>query len=350
MSAQLEVFPDIDSQPNQPTIASVYKELIDIPNAQREARQLSQITSNELSYDNEPYWLTTYMPTDGLRTWRDAENQPVLYPHILLSHGVASDSRYFDSLFHKLNKLGIGCSAITLPRHQGLPDADTMLNWHSGALAHAHDFIQANNTSRPIILGGHSRGAIVAINALEQLTADDPSYSSAGLLLLAPAGLERLTPLQMAKAALNLGPLALNSFHHAENVRQLGHYATMIMQTIAQGPAQTAIESYQALNTHVGHKLYDTFKDVSVLITAAEFDEFVDYQQMLNFAKFAPHANIALASLDTNHMLGERRNGDIISLADPRLLTGQILAWLQSQTTHYHPLIVRSDRQTAERI
>ena len=351
MSAQLEVYPDIDVPLSQPTIAEQYLTAIDMPNALREARQRSQITSQEFVHETRPFWVTTYMPTDGLRTWRDDEGKQVHYPHLLLAHGVASDARFFDSFYQKLNKLGIGCSAITLPKeHHVIFNGEELLEWQAGALVHAHNELREQLDNTQIILGGHSRGTIVAIHAKKQLRELQRDSEEAGLLLMAPAGLEKPTPRRFARAILNLTVLGFNTIRNTDTFREMGNIGLMLAENLTHNPEQTALEAVQALGYDVSHILYEDFVDVPVLITAAEHDEFIDHEQIMSLVKHAPHANISFASVSSNHLMGERASEDIVSLADPRLLTGQVLAWQQSRIPNYSPLSVRSDDGSVHRL
>jgi pimeloyl-ACP methyl ester carboxylesterase len=323
--------------------AQLYEAIVDIPNAEREASQLSVIEHRELTCARRNYDIVTYTPSNSLRTCNDAEGRPVSYPELLMVHGVASDARFFDSLFQKMNKLGIRCSAISLPRQKDVvPDGHTMLDWQVQATRQAYDHIKSERPDSHIILGGHSRGAIVATLAKKQLHDEHGSDADEGLLLLAPAGLDTYNTKSIGRAALNLLPLALNSLHHSDSKRLVGEYALMISQVIGANPSQTFVEVLQALRMNVAHDITDDLEDVSVFIPAADKDEFIDYQKIVKVAELAPQNNVSIATLSTNHMMGERDAGDVMSLSDPRILSGQILGWMQSQTVGYRPLAVNS--------
>lgn len=353
-----KLYSSLDSQPNPPTdtelhstLAEIYRNKIDIPNAQREAEQYSDITTNRLVLEGRPYQLTTYMPSNGLRTWQNCAGERVKYPQLLLSHGVASDSRYFEALFKKLNMLGIGCSAPSLPREKGIvKDGDELIRWQAAALVQSHDFLQQTYENENIVLGGHSRGAIVSIKATEKLVADSLDDGHVGLLLLAPAGLDTMSPKNLGRSALNLLPLAYNSLHHSNDVSLIGKYALMGIQTILSNPHQSLIETYQALSMNLGGSLHTNLANVPVFIPAAEHDEFIDHKRIIQLAESAPNANICVVTMNTNHMFGQLTEPDMFSLADPRLLSGQILAWMQSLTDNYRPLSVRQDDGSVRRV
>lgn len=323
--------------------AQIYEDIVDVPNADLEARQLSVIEHHELAYARRNFDIVTYTPSDSLRTCNDTEGRPVNYPELLMIHGVASDARFFDSLFQKMNKLGIRCSAISLPRQRDVvPDASTMLDWQVQAVRAAYDHIKSERPNTHIILGGHSRGAIVATLAKKQLHDEHGSDADEGLLLLAPAGLDTYNTKSIGRAALNLLPLAYNSLHHSDSKQLVGKYAVMISQVISANPSQTFVEILQALRMNVAQDLTEDLEDVSVFIPAADKDEFIDYQKIVKIAELAPQNNVSIATLSTNHMMGERDAGSVISLSDPRVLSGQILGWMQSQTVGYRPLAVNS--------
>lgn len=328
-----------------PSIGEWYRQGIDDANAELESRQLSVITHKELLLNGDSFDLVTYTPSDKLRTFKTDEGIKVSYPELLMVHGVGSDSRYFGPLFQKMNKLGIRCSAVTLPRvHDILPDSKELLQWQVDATILAHDSIAAEHPESQVLLGGHSHGAIIAAKALKKLHSErDPSAVADGLLLLAPAGLDTYRPKNLGIAALNLIPLAYNSLRHSDSKRLVGSYALMVTQVVLANPGQTAVEIMQALRMNVGSILTHDLPNVSVFIPAATKDEFIDHKKILKVAELAPNSNISVATLDTNHMLGERGDADIVSLGDPRLLSGQILAWLQGRTVGYQPLSVRPD-------
>lgn len=321
--------------------AQLYEAIVDIPNAELEARQLSVIEHHELSYARRTFDIVTYTPSDSLRTCNDADGRPVSYPELLMIHGVASDARFFDSLFQKMNKLGIRCSAISLPRQKDVvPDAHTMLDWQIEATRTAYDYIKSERPNAHIILGGHSRGAIVATLAKKQLHDEHGSDADEGLLLLAPAGLDTYNTKSIGRAAMNLIPLAFNSLHHSDSKQLVGKYALMISQVVGSNPSQTIVEILQALRMNVAQDITQGLEEISVFIPAADKDEFIDYQKIVKIAELAPQNNVSIATLSTNHMMGERDAGTVISLSDPRILSGQILGWMQSQTEGYRPLAV----------
>lgn len=338
MSAEIhEFYQDPSNQPSiEPTIAVLYRQHIDTPNAEREKRQLSDIKTYDLDLAGKEFHVTTFQPTDGLRTWVDESGESIQYPEILMVHGVASDSQYFWEMFRKLNKLGIACAAVELPReHNIIYDGDALLEWQSDAMVTAWNFLQKQHDNKHIVLGGHSRGAIVAAHAATKIVDTDGGIE--GLLLLAPS----VEPKSLERIAINLFGLAYNSLRHSDDVRLVGRYALMIAKVVLENPQQTVVEIKQALTSNINDLLFEKLSGISIFIPAAENDEFVDHNALARLAQMAPAGNISVATLNTNHMLGEKPQQDIISLGDPRLLTGQILAWLQSQTKTYHPLSVQ---------
>lgn len=334
-----EVFPSPGSQPKQPTTAELYDYFIDRPNAEQEARQMSKIENFSLEHKGKRFNLTTFRPTDGLRTWINKQNEQVQYPELLMVHGVASDERYFWALFEKMNKLGIACSAIELPRERGVVhNGDELLDWQSGALTTARDFLVEHQDNSHIVVGGQSRGTIVSILGAEKIVAEEGQESIDGLLLLAPS----IEPKSKTELLINLAGLGYNSFRYSHDLRLLGREALMVMEVILHNPVQTVLETHQAITMNVTDILYETLGEIPVFIPAAENDEFIDHRALFRHVQNAPKGNIAVTTLNTNHMLGERNSSDIVSLADPRLLSGQILAWLQSLTGDYRPMSVRN--------
>jgi pimeloyl-ACP methyl ester carboxylesterase len=343
MSAEIhQLYRQPLEQNNACSVDELYKEIVDVPNAEAEARQLSVIEHQELVCARRSFDVVTYTPSDKLRTCNDANGNPVSYPELLMIHGVASDSRFFDPLFQKMNKLGIRCSALSLPRQKDvIPDPDTMLDWQVQATRSAYEYIRSVRPNSHIILGGHSRGAIVATRAKKQLHDEHGSDADEGLLLLAPAGLDTYNTKSIGRAALNLIPLAFNSLHHSDTNQLVGAYAVMISQVVGANASQTVVEIFQALRMNIADDITEGLEDVSVFIPAADKDEFIDYQKIVKVAELAPNSNVSVATLSTNHLLGER-GADVISLSDPRVLSGQILGWMQSQTEGYRPLAVNS--------
>jgi pimeloyl-ACP methyl ester carboxylesterase len=344
MSAEIhQLYIPPNSPTPEPKIADVYRDQIDVPNAEREARQLSAITHVELMHDGREFDLVTYTPTDGLRTFNDSEGNSVNYPELLLVHGVASDARFFDPHLRSLNKLGVRGSAVTLPRQsETIPDADSLLEWQVEAVIVAYEEILRIRPDAHIIIGGHSRGGIVATEAKRRIKLRYPDDANEGLLLLAPAGLDTYRPKSLGKAALNLVPLAFNSLRHSDSKRLVGMYALMIAQVVIANPGQTVVEIWQALHKNVDEVLFTDLSDTSVFIPVADEDEFIDHKRIIEVAELAPADNISVATLNTNHMMGSRGAAGIISLSDPRLLPGQILSWMQSQTEGYTPLTVNA--------
>ncbi len=324
-----------DSQPYQPTVAELQEILIDFPNAEREARQMSAIENIILEHEGKPFHLTSFRPTDGLRTWTNEFGDEVQYPELLMVHGVASDERYFWSLFQKMNKLGIACSAIELPREHGvIHDAQGLLDWQVGATVATQKFLQEQHSNQHVVLGGHSRGSIVTVKAAERIVAENGSGAIDGILLLAPS----VEPKSLGRVGLNLFTLAYNSFKHSRDIRLVSRYVLMIAEVVAENVQQSIIETKQALTINVKEEMYHSLKDVSFFIPAGENDEFVDHKALAQLALFAPEGNISITTLNTNHMLGEREQQGVRSQADPRLLSGQVLSWLQSLTKTYRPL------------
>jgi alpha-beta hydrolase superfamily lysophospholipase len=325
----------------------LYERLVDRPNAEQEARQMSKIENYTLGHEGKPFNLTTFRPTDRLRTWLNQQNEEVQYPELLMVHGVASDERYFWSLFEKMNKLGIPCSAIELPRERGLVlDGAELINWQIGALLVAREFLIKLHNNDHIVLGGQSRGSVISILGAEKIAEVEGQEAIDGLLLLAPS----IEPKSKTKLLKNLAGLGYNSFRYSRNLRLLGREALMVMEVVLPNPIQTIIETHQAITTDVTEILYDTLGKVPVYMPAADHDEFVDHKALFRHVQNAPLGNIAMTTLTTNHMLGERNRSDIISHADPRLLSGQILAWLQSLISDYRPLSVSSDNKTVTRL
>jgi pimeloyl-ACP methyl ester carboxylesterase len=352
MSAEIhQLHPYEDMPADIYTVAEAYIDKVDTPNSEQENRQLSVITHQELSCARRSFDIVTYTPSDGLRTCNDTDGNPVTYPELLMVHGVASDARYFDPLFQKMNKLGIRCSAVTLPRHRDVvPDGDTLLDWQVQASIAAYDYIKSERPTTHIILGGHSRGAIVATKAKKQIYDESGASSDEGLLLLAPAGLDTYNTKSIGRAALNLVPLAFNSLYHSDSKQLVGMYAVMISQVVSANVSQTVIEILQALKMNVADDISKELAGISVFIPVAEQDEFIDHHKIVKVAELAPNSNISVATLSTNHLLGDRDRSKITSLSDPRGLPGQILGWMQSQTAGYRPLAVNASTYSTTRL
>lgn len=344
MSAQpVEELSFYGSQPCQPTFAESYVE-IDKLNAQREALQSSEINHYLLEHQGIAFCLDVHMPTDGLRSYANSNGFDVIYPHLLMSHGVASDGSYFNELAGGMNKLGIGFSTITLPRTNNFGwSSDNLLAWHSGAMVSAYNFLQEQGDIKSIAIGGHSMGAMVAVGAGAMLGHQNPIKQPVGILELAPAGHETYTPESLAQDIINLGFLAVNSIKQIDSKRQLGRHALMIAKTILSNPRQSIVESIAARCTNISDTLVNELGHLPIFIITGKNDEFIDHKNLIELVKYAPTGNISLVTLDANHMLADHVSSDTISLADPRLQTGQILAWLQSLTDNYSPLAVSSE-------
>ncbi len=334
MSAEIhQLYIPPNSPTPEPKIADVYRDEIDLPNAERERRQLSEITNYDLQHEGKQFHLTTYRPTDGLRTYKDDHGSDIQFPELLMVHGVASDASYFWEYFQNLNKLGIACAAIELPReHHIIHEPEQLLEWQAGAVVEARSFLQAMHANNRVIVGGHSRGCIVSSIAAEKIAqAEDGGLE--GVLFLAPS----METKNLPNLALNLAGLAINSFRYSGDLRLVGHHAMMIAKVVVENPQQTYVEVRQALGVNVKPIVYG-LADTSVFIPTALNDEFVDADALAELARNAPNGNVAVVTLPTNHMLGQKHQDDVYSLGDPRTLEGQTLAWMQSLTPHYRPL------------
>lgn len=73
--------------------------------------------------------------------------------------------------------------------------------------------------------------------------------------------------------------------------------------------------------------------ELDILIPFAEDDEFIKYEELYKVA--LENSNVSVVTVDSSHMLDNPDYEDILSLSDERLLTGQILNFMQSLIDNY---------------
>lgn len=73
--------------------------------------------------------------------------------------------------------------------------------------------------------------------------------------------------------------------------------------------------------------------ELDILIPFAEADEFIKYEKLYKVA--LENSNVSVVTVDSSHMLDNPSYEDMISLSDTRLLTGQVLAFMQSLISNY---------------
>lgn len=313
---------------------------VDLDNKKEEDLQRPFSDIREYSHKGIRFPVKNHYPSK-YRTYQNEQGEQVIYPHLLMVHGVASDASYFDAFGTNMARLGIASSAIELPRFtSGVWNGDKLLNWQVGAAAHTGELLkETTRADSDIIYVGHSRGAIVATKATRALY-DNEFYRPKGLILLAPAGIDKIADGKLYKGVPLLGPLVLNNLISGfQEGNRLIPNTTMLGRVILRNIPQTLIEVKQAMN-EVITELFEEMPEIDILIPFAEDDEFIKYVELYKVALKYP--NVSVVTVESSHMLDNPRYKDVISLADPRLLTGQVLAYEQAQIKNYSPITIHA--------
>lgn len=321
---------------------------IDLANLQEEQQQTPYITRHNMLYQGIGYGVTNYYPTK-FRTYKNEKGKDVYYPHLLMVHGVASNSSYFEPLATDMARLGIASSAVDLPRRAFAGfKPEQMLNWQVSAVANAYEHIkETERHDSEITMVGHSRGAIIATKATRQLY-DNEFYRPAGLILLAPAGFEKIADGKMRKAAMQLGPLAINSFKNGLiQPNRLKQNFGMMFTVVASNPLQSYSEINQAINIDITH-LFEEMSELKIFVPFAEDDEFIKYDKLYKTA--LKNSNLSVVTVESSHLLDNPKYEDLISLADPRILSGQILSFSQAINKNYSIKIVHPETGSVGRL
>lgn len=322
----------VEGYPTQP---EAMVKAVDLENAEEEKAQQPQVSERILEYRGIRYKVIDHHPSI-MRTYTSERGERIVYPHMLMVHGVASDARYFDPLCHDMARLGIASSVIELPRYAtaGLHPSK-LIDWQVDAVANTYEILkETERAESQIVMAGHSRGAIVATLAAHKLY-DNDFYRPEGLVLLAPAGFDKIADGKMHKAALLLGPLVMNSLRGGvTNRARLLQNTQMMLSVVLSNLPQSYAEIQQAISMDITH-LFSEMPKLDILVPFAEDDEFIKYEELYHVALL--HDNVSVLTVDSSHLLENPQYKDIISLADPRLLTGQLLAFLMSKIPNYTP-------------
>lgn len=306
----------------------------DLSNLKEEEAQIPFINEKIMSFNDMSYKVINHYPS-AYRTYENERGEKVTYPHLLMVHGVASNGNYFDPLCQDMAKLGIASSVVELPRYTKAGfQPKKMLDWQVGAVANTYQSInEATSADSQIILVGHSRGAIIATKAANSLYENDNRPE--GLVLLAPAGFDKIAEGKMHKAILLLGPLVLNSLKSGfSNRNRLKQNAAMMLGVVARNIPQSYAEIDQAINIDITNSFRD-MPDLDTFVPFAKDDEFIRYEDLYKVGLEYP--NVSVVTVDSSHLLDNPKYEDLISLADPRILTGQILAFMMSKIPNYAP-------------
>ena len=306
----------------------------DLANAKEEQDQNPFSNIKDYPYSGLKYSVKNHFPSK-YRTYINEQGEQVIYPRLLMVHGVASDASYFDPFCQDMARLGIASSVVELPRTMTAAlKGKKLLDWQAGAFAHTYELLkETNRTDGEIILAGHSRGAIVATMAAEELY-DHDFYRPKGLVLLAPAGIDKIADGKIHKGVKLLGPLVVNnlvSSFGSESLR-VKKNASMLARVILKNIPQSFLEVKQAMNVVVVDKLKN-MRELEVFIPFAENDEFINYKELYSLA--LKNRNLSVETVESSHMLDNPSYEDMISLSDTRLLTGQVLAFMQSLISNY---------------
>lgn len=297
--------------------------------------------------DGRDFNLKSYLPPQG--------SGP--YPDLLLTHGLASNANFFQDFAQTMASLGVGIHILDLPRHKAKLNQDKLLDWQVEALAQAYRAIKLRSEQdTPIVIGGHSRGAIVAARAGEMILRQEIELADklAGTILMAPAGFSKIGNGNLLKAAFKNGiPLAFNVLRHGgrNNVRYL---ASTALSSVLSDPRQFLTEANHAISENILKDVrYHAKNGVPVFIIAAEKDGAIDHNFILeSIYKFVVSEGeknddenkqkkkmdvdmdiyrqyLSFATIFAAHDLKHAYRGKI-DPTDPRTLTGQIHAFLSS--------------------
>lgn len=328
-----------DKQPTEHPVSPIAESLRSIDQENHLFEQKQFITFNDIvhTYEGANYIVRATMPSRR-RTYKNEQGEDINYPSLMMVHGVASDVRYFTPLSEQMAKLGIASYVIELPRMARPMDNEELLNWQVGAVVNTYRQIK-NLENGDITLQGHSRGAIVATNAALSIYEDLDLVNPSGLLLLAPAGLNKIAHGNILLAIKTLGPLAINSLIGLrKDPQRFRQHIKMLTQVVVSDLEQSLTEISHAINTDNLSDIIKQMPDVPVFIPFAEGDEFIRYTDLLKLVKDIP--NVSMVTVESSHLLEDKEYCDLISLADPRILSGQLLNFLMSQTPGYTPKII----------
>ncbi len=306
----------------------------DLANAKEEQEQKPFSNTKEHYFGGIKYSVKNHFPSK-YRTYINEEGESVVYPHLLMVHGVASDASYFDPFCTDMARLGIASSVVELPRTMTAAiKGGKLLDWQVGAMAHTYELLkETSRADGEIILAGHSRGAIVATLAAQKLY-DNDYYRPKGLILLAPAGIDKIAEGKLYKGVPLLGPLLVNNLVSGigSEKERVKSNASMVARVILKNIPQSLLEVKQAMNTVVSDN-FQKMPNLDILVPFAEDDEFIKYEELYKVALTNP--NVSVVTVDSSHMLNNPSYEDILSLSDPRLLPGQVLQFMQSQIKNY---------------
>lgn len=321
----------------------------DLANAQEEQEQKPFSNVREYYFGGLKYPVKNHFPSK-YRTYKNEESEDVIYPHLLMVHGVASDASYFDPFCSDMARLGIASSVVELPRTMTAAlKGDKLLDWQAGAVAHTYELLkETTRTDGDIILVGHSRGFIVATLAAEKLY-ENEFYRPRAIMPFAPAGLKEIADGKIYKGIPLLGPLVLNSLiaGFGNNRKRVKQNASMVARVILKNIPQSLLEVKQAMNVVIVDKLKN-MPEMEVFIPFAENDEFINYKELYRLA--LENSNVSVVTVESSHMLDNPRYDDVISLSDTRLLTGQSLAFLQYLIDNYSNKVFDGDNGISYRL
>lgn len=322
----------IKGYPNHPNAMVQFD---DLQNAELEENQRPFMSERSMQYRGIRYKVVDHYPSI-FRTYNNESGEAVVYPHLLMVHGVASNAHYFEPICHDMARLGIASSVVELPRYKTAGfNPSKLLDWQVGAVANTYEIMkETERAESQIVMAGHSRGAIVATMAARELY-EHEFYRPEGLVLLAPAGFDTIGDGKMHRAALLLGPLIVNSLRGGvNNSGRLRQNTKMMASVVMSNIPQSYTEIKQAIQTDITH-LFSEMPKLDILVPFAEDDEFIKYEELYHVA--LQHDNVSVLTVDSSHLLDNPQYRDLVSLADPRILSGQLLAFLMSKIPNYSP-------------
>lgn len=320
--------------------------------AQQNREQASDSTREVNFYDYKGivFPVATYIPEkprtlseDMYSQEQDAAKSKLKYPEFILVHGLGSNETFFKPLAEQFNKIGLVVHAIRLPRNDKFKNSE-LLDWQIEATAAVFNRLNQDHYNEAgYIIGGHSRGGMIAAKAgrlvlsqfIETDTEDRPIK---GVLLLAPAGFSEIADGNLPKAMLYNGKnMVANVLRHgsAPHISRLGG---MVAGTIVQGFGQTIQEARHAISITILDDI-DFLVDnrVKVHIIIAEKDGAIDQKAIIEKIIKKGSENISLTTIPTAHHLEEAYSTDIVSLTDPRTISGSVLSWLVSLSPEEDP-------------
>lgn len=157
-------------------------------------------------------------------------------PTLLFVHGAFHGAWCYAGYLEYFAALGIGCAALDLPGHGGLPQGPDYHRHGVGAfgvcVAQAMDLIEG-----PIVLAGHSMGALPALFAATQ-------RKTAGIVLMAPS------PPANVPGARTLDPVPVGASRPPPGLEDIRRRFTGDMErhAVAAVAARLCPESAEAMN------------------------------------------------------------------------------------------------------